>query len=69
MRACVCVCVRVCVCVYEGAGNYSIPAIYALGLTVDGGHLSRSGDDLSATNGVVHKIDKVLIPESLQNQL
>ncbi|KAL8611907.1 hypothetical protein ACOMHN_061988 [Nucella lapillus] len=37
--------------------------------TIEGGHIIRNGADLSATNGVVHKIDHVLIPESLKSQI
>jgi len=39
------------------------------GMTVDNAHLVNTGVDLSATNGVVHKIDHVLIPKSLADQL
>ncbi|XP_076467576.1 transforming growth factor-beta-induced protein ig-h3-like [Babylonia areolata] len=37
--------------------------------TIEGGHLVRNGVDMSAFNGVVHKIDRVLIPESLKSQI
>ena len=50
--------------------NVSLPDYVAdVNFPIDDGHLLRRDVDLSATNGVVHKIDTVLIPESLKSQL
>lgn len=54
---------------FEEADRIHVQNSFFGSFTVEGGHLSRSGDDMSATNGVVHKIDKVLIPDSLKNQI
>ena len=66
-------CIRVIPCYCRPvSGSVSCDVLgYIAGVsfTVDNGHLMRIGDDLSATNGVVHKIDRVLIPESLKGQI
>jgi len=54
---------------FEDADKIHLGTRFGSTFTVDGGHLMRNGDDLSATNGVVHKIDKVLIPASLKDQI
>ncbi|XP_070196837.1 uncharacterized protein [Littorina saxatilis] len=54
---------------FEEAVKIHLGSRFGSTFTVDSGHLMRNGDDLSAANGVVHKIDKVLIPESLKNQI
>jgi uncharacterized surface protein with fasciclin (FAS1) repeats len=37
--------------------------------SIENGHAVGNGEDMSATNGVVHEIDHVLVPASLASQL
>jgi len=54
---------------FEEVDKIHLNSFFGYSFTVDGGHINRGGDDLSATNGVVQKINKVLIPSSLQDQI
>lgn len=54
---------------FEEADKIHLTTLFGSLVSVDGAHVSRSGDDISATNGVVHKINKVLIPDSLKDQI
>lgn len=54
---------------FEEADRLHISRRYTSSFSIDNGHVVRGGEDMSATNGVVHKIDHVLIPESLKSQI
>jgi len=54
---------------FEEADRVHISSRFGQSFNVDNGHMRRDGDDLSATNGVVHEIDNVLVPASLKGQL
>jgi len=54
---------------FEEKDQIHISSRFGQSFNVDGGHMRRDGDDLSATNGVVHEIDQVLVPDALKGQL
>nr|KAG5707801.1 hypothetical protein BaRGS_015961 [Batillaria attramentaria] len=39
------------------------------GVAIENGYILPDGEDMSAVNGVVHKMDHVLIPNSLKSQI
>ncbi|KAK7503897.1 hypothetical protein BaRGS_00005020 [Batillaria attramentaria] len=54
---------------FEEADRLHLTSRFGTSFSIENGHLMRNGEDMSAINGVVHKIDHVLIPDSLKSQI